>query len=114
VQMAPAIGKDEAELGGQADSITPAPQGLPDKPLVGSVRIRVSSVEKEHSELERPVDGGHRAGPGTGTVDVGHGHAAEPQGGHLQPPRAEVTSGDGDRHSPPAIAMRLLNYYVTA
>ena len=29
---------------------------------------QVNSVEKEHSELERPVDGGHRAGLGTGKL----------------------------------------------
>jgi hypothetical protein len=53
IQMAPAIGEYEAEVGRQTDLITPARQGMSHKPLIGSVRIRVSSIEKEHSELER-------------------------------------------------------------
>lgn len=82
VQAAPAVGEDEPEPGCQTHSIPAARQGMPHQSLVGAIRIRVRGVEKEHSELECSIDGGRRARLAAGTVDVGHGHAAEPKGGH--------------------------------
>jgi hypothetical protein len=66
--------------------------------LVAERAVDVGGVEKADAELEGAVDRGDRLGVVGGPVELGHAHAAEAEGGDLEPGAAE---GAHQHRTPP-------------
>jgi hypothetical protein len=75
-----------AELRGDDDLVTQGLQGLADELFVDVGAVNLGGVEERDAALHRATqDGDHvLAGAGVGAVALGHPHAAEADGGHLE------------------------------
>ena len=92
--MAPSAAAHDAELGGEDDAVALALEGAADQLLVGTAAVHVGGVEEGDAELERVVDGRDRFRFAAADVEVGHAHAAEAEGRHLQRSELAVLHGD--------------------
>ena len=74
-----------AELGGDDRLVAARPQGPAEEDLVGEGPVHVGGVEEGQAQIEGAVDGGDRLVVVTGTVELGHAHAAETLARHDEP-----------------------------
>ena len=88
----------DAELGGDEHAIAMRRQRLPDQLLVGVRPVHVGRVEERDAEVDGPVDRRDRLRVVARAVEVGHAHAAEPEGGDGNLRRAERAMWEG--HGP--------------
>jgi hypothetical protein len=85
----------ELDADGHLASV-PALQGPTDEQLVVAHAVEVAGVEQGDAGVERGVDGGDALRLVGRTVDAGHPHAAEAEGGDVRPAGAELPSAHGE------------------
>jgi hypothetical protein len=88
----PVLVADVAELRGNHALIAAALQRASEQTFVGEGAVDVCCVEEVHSDVQGAVDGGDRLAFIAAGVEIGHPHAAEPDGGHTQGGAAQLSS----------------------
>ena len=91
---------DEPAVRGLLRGVLPRDAGAGDQQLVVPCPIEVPGVEERDPRIERSMDGGDALGLVGRTVQVGHSHAAETQGGDSGAVRAERPSDHAVLPSP--------------
>jgi hypothetical protein len=86
-----------AELRREHDFVAATGDRLSDEALVRERAVDVGRVEKRDAELERALDGEERRCLVGGSVELGHAHAAEADGGHVE---AGAERAGGKAHVP--------------